>query len=138
MGSRAYRFLRKAGLRITSGSYLAPTRKNAIKQMPKVHAVFSLLRRWLLGLSGRGSSDFHCSRISTNSFFPLQRRHSANRWLSFSACWSAPSPPATYATLGVRPRYPWWLPERSGISRLSRQAQIPWHSAAHGWTAARS
>ena len=102
-GLQSYRFLRKLGFhheRVVLGT----NPKNAIKQMPKVHRVFSLLRRWLLGTYQGAVHPIHLQSYLDEFVFRFNRRRSANRWLLFQRLLErAFTRPPTYATLAGRP-----------------------------------
>jgi transposase-like protein len=78
--------------------------KNAIKHLPNVHRVFSLLRRWLLGTYQGAAHPIHLQSYLDEFVFRFNRRRSANRWLIFQRLLErAFSRPPTYATLIGRP-----------------------------------
>jgi len=66
--------------------------KNAIKQMPNVRRVFSLLCRWLLGTYQGAVHPIHLQSYLDEFVFRFNRRRSATAGSFSSACWSAPSP----------------------------------------------
>lgn len=57
--------------------------KNAVKQMPNVRRVFSLLRRWMLGTYQGACHPIHLQSYLDEFIFRFNRRRSANRWLLF-------------------------------------------------------
>ena len=78
--------------------------KNAIKHLPNVHRVFSLLRRWLLGTYQGAAHPIHLQSYLDEFVFRFNRRRSANRWLVFQRLIQrAFSRPPTYAALAGRP-----------------------------------
>ncbi len=102
-GLQSYRFLRKLGFQ-HERVVLGTNPKNAIKQMPKVHRVFSLLRRWLLGTYQGAVHPIHLQSYLDEFVFRFNRRRSTNRWLLFQRLLErAFTRPPTYATLAGRP-----------------------------------
>jgi transposase-like protein len=57
--------------------------KNAPKMLPKVHRVFALVRRWLLGTYHGSASVTHLKRYLDEYVFRFNRRNAKNRWLLF-------------------------------------------------------
>jgi Zn ribbon nucleic-acid-binding protein len=57
--------------------------KNAPKVLPKVHRVFSLIRRWLLGTYHGSASVTHLKRYLDEYVFRFNRRSASNRWHLF-------------------------------------------------------
>jgi hypothetical protein len=102
-GLQAYRLLRKLGFR-HQRAVLGDNPKNTVKQMPNVHRVFSLLRRWILGTYQGACHPIHLQSYLDEFVFRFNRRHSKNRWLLFQRLLErAFTRPPTYATLAGRP-----------------------------------
>lgn len=103
-GLHSYRGLRALGFshqRVVIGQ----SPKDAIKQMPHVHRVFSLLRRWLLGTYQGAAHPIHLQSYLDEFVFRFNRRRSDNRWLLFQRLLERGflTRPPTYATLAGRP-----------------------------------
>jgi transposase-like protein len=78
--------------------------KKAIKHLPNVHRVFSLLRRWLLGTYQGAAHPIHLQSYLDEFVFRFNRCRAANRWLIFQRLIERVfSRPPTYATLAGRP-----------------------------------
>ena len=102
-GLPAYRLLHKLGFR-HERTVLGDNPKNAVKQLPNVHRVFSLLRRWMLGTYQGACHPIHLQSYLDEFVFRFNRRRSANRWLLFQRLLErAFTRPPTYATLAGRP-----------------------------------
>lgn len=77
--------------------------KQAIKHLPNVHRVFSLLRRWMLGTYQGAVSSIHLQSYLDEFVFRFNRRRSGNRWLLFQRLLERVFTRApTYATLAGR------------------------------------
>ena len=101
-GLQSYRDLPALGFR-HERVVLGKSPKNAIKQMPHVHRVFSLLRRWFLGTYQGAVHPIHLQSYLDEFVFRFNRRRSSNRWLLFQRLVErAFSRPPTYATLAGR------------------------------------
>ena len=102
-GLQSYRPLGKLGFR-HQRVVVGADSKNAIKQMPHVHRVFSLLKRWLLGTYQGAAHPIHLQSYLDEFVFRFNRRRSDNRWLLFQRLIErAFLRPPTYATLAGRP-----------------------------------
>jgi len=102
-GLPAYRLLHKLGFR-HERAVLGDNPKNAVKKLPNVHRVFSLLRRWMLGTYQGACHPIHLQSYLDEFVFRFNRRRSANRWLLFQRLFErAFTRPPTYATLAGRP-----------------------------------
>lgn len=74
--------------------------KNAPKRLPKIHRVFALVRRWLLGTYHGSASRRHLKRYLDEFVFRFNRRNAGNRWLLFGrVIESAFTSPPTYREL---------------------------------------
>jgi len=80
-GLSSYGALEKAGY--VRDKNVVGDGKNAPRVLPKVHRVFSLLRRWLLGTLHGSASVTHLKRYLDEYVFRFNRRNSKNRWLLF-------------------------------------------------------
>ncbi len=101
-GLQSYRSLPRLGFR-HERVVVGEDPKNAIKQMPNVHRVFSLLRRWMLGTYQGAVHSIHLQSYLDEFVFRFNRRRSANRWLLFQRLLeSAFKRPITYPMLAGR------------------------------------
>jgi transposase-like protein len=80
-GLASYNVLEKTGH--ASDKHVVGNGKNAPKVLPKVHRVFSLVRRWLLGTYHGSASVTHLKRYLDEYVFRFNRRLAKNRWLLF-------------------------------------------------------
>jgi len=80
-GLPSYKALGSEGFRHVAQNRGAP--KNASKQLPHVHRVFSLLKRLLLGTYQGAVSHKHLGRYLDEFVFRFNRRASGSRWLLF-------------------------------------------------------
>ncbi len=89
--------------------------KLAAKLFPRIHRVFSLLDRWLLGTYQGCASEKHLARYLDEFVFRFNRRSARNRLLLFGRliC-GCLKPVPTYHELTAAPA-PLQLPERSGV-----------------------
>ena len=97
-GFASYNVLKKTGHK--REKHIIGNGKNAPKKLPKIHRVFSLLRRWLLGTLHGSASVTHLKRYLDEFAFRFNRRNSKNRWLLFGrVIESAFIKPPTYREL---------------------------------------
>lgn len=113
-GLSAYLPLKEQGFAHDRRVLLDP--KEASKKLPKIHRVFSLFKRLLLGTYQGAPSPHHSKAYRDEFVFRFNRRSSANRWLLFQRLLaSALRPEAGYHQLpGVTDQF--FLGQRHAIS----------------------